>query len=195
MDAVALTHALSSYVEQTCGATRVTVPWAGIDAARLGEGASLSFAGDPCVAHPVLRMAWTDAGHRVSLAVRPEIAGWVSVPVVDGDALRGDVVRVRTGEAPLGTLAASLPVGRAVRASRDLHDGEPLTAGLVEPMPDADAGAQVVVVARSGGLEIRAPGRLIAASQVGEPTRVANLATGVVLRGVLVAPDVVEVGR
>lgn len=195
MDAVALTHALSTYIEQTCGATRVAVPWAGIDAARLGEGAALVVSGDPCVAHPVLRLAWTDGGHRVSLAVRPEVAGWVSVPMVDGDVLRGGLVRIRSGEAPVGTVAASLPVGRAVRAARDLRDGEPVTPGLVEPMPDADAGAQVVVVARSGDLEIRAPGRLIAASQVGESTRVANLATGVVLRGVLVAPDVVEVGR
>jgi flagella basal body P-ring formation protein FlgA len=59
-------------------------------------------------------------------------------------------------------------------------------------MPDAPSGAAVMLRVTAGALQIVAEGRLLQDASVGDEVRAYNQATDAVVRGVLVAPDTVE---
>lgn len=124
----------------------------------------------------------------------PVVRVHVEVPVAAAAALRGQPVAVafqrvdarRVDGIPIATTS------RAYEARVDLAAGEPLTDRVVRPVPDGRRDATVVVVASRGGLHIEAQGRLLRDASLGDVVEVANLATGVVVQGVLVAPGRVE---
>jgi flagella basal body P-ring formation protein FlgA len=188
-----LQQELVAYVTEQCEATAVEVTWLGLDLARLPPGAQqVRWEGDPCRAHPQLQLTWATGAEVDRYTVRPELVVWVRALVAAEGAAQGELVKVTWGSAPLEKLTGPRWTSESAVALRPLAAGEALTAAKVALPADAVAGARVTVRVRSGDLEIRTEGRLIGAARVGQRVGVHLYATGNVARGVLVAPDTVE---
>jgi hypothetical protein len=188
-----LQQELVAYVTEQCDATRVEVTWLGVDPTRLPAGVQqVRWEGEPCRAHPQLRLTWVTGGELDQYTVRPELVVWVPALVAAESAAQGELVKVEPGEAPLDKLTGPRWTSESAVALRSLAAGEPLTAAKVALPADAVSGARVTVRVRTGDLEIRAEGRLIGSARVGQRVGVHLDATGTVARGVLVSPDTVE---
>jgi flagella basal body P-ring formation protein FlgA len=190
--APAIEAALVEYVAERCGAVRVEVRWLGLDPARLLEGGRPGFDGDPCRANPTLTLTWSVGADPDRLRVRPDLVVWVPALVAARPVASGQPVEVVPGEARLSDLAAGAWTGGDAVATRAMRAGEALTRSSVREVPDADSGATVVLRVTAGSLQILAEGRLLQDASVGDEVRAYNEATDAVVRGILVAPDTVE---
>jgi len=128
--------------------------------------------------------------------IKPKITAWVEVPVAAVAAGAGSQPKLvmgrvrwdRVNGAPVDIETGPLELLKAVQA------GEPITNLVVRAQPAARSGAVVEIVAGRGALKVTAGGRLMGDGYLGQPVRVANLATGSVVTGVLVAPNEVRAG-
>jgi flagellar basal body P-ring formation protein FlgA len=135
------------------------------------------------------------------LRIRPRVEIWMDVPVAAAAVAAGQAVPVRAGRvlrsrlrgAPVSMSAVSAGAGN-LEAKVPLAEGEPVTVLVVRTAPDARSGDDVTVLVQAGALRIKAPGRLMEDAALGQPVRVANLATGAVMTGALVAPGLVRAG-
>lgn len=119
-----------------------------------------------------------------SFALRPRVVTWREVPVAAAAVRAGDAVVLTTARVASDRLRSETPVvAGAWQARVSMGAGEPVTAERVRPMPDLRNGAEVKVLAGSGSLQVRAPGKLMEDAFVGAPVAVLNLATKVVQRG------------
>lgn len=185
------TDALAEWVRTSCDAVRVEVRSPGVDPASVPAGA-VSFEGDPCRPHPVLRLAVeTDAGP-YRLTLRPALDVVVEAPVAERAAAPGEDVAWTLSPVVLGTEPGPIVAQGDWVAKVPVAAGMVLTTLTVAPRPDALAGATVALTVRSGALEIRSEARLLRDARVGEGVRVFVPATGKVVEGRLVDPATVE---
>lgn len=122
------------------------------------------------------------------------ISAWDQVPVADHAVTPGGAVSFHLERQQLDLLSGEPVEEGRWRARVNLHAGEPLVVGRVEPMPDALSGTPVEVQVRAGSLQIKAPGQLEADAWVGQPVRVMNLVTHTVLTGIYEAEGRVRIG-
>ncbi len=150
--------------------------------------------------HADLRVTLYDAKRICAkLRLRSRLRVWVQVPVSSTDCEPGAELRWELGRAQLEQLQGSAAdpqslEGRQWLTRTSLRAGEPFSEVDIRPRPDSAAGAQVSLLAGSGALLIEAPGRLVADAQLGDRVRVANLATKVVVDGILLTPGCVVAG-
>lgn len=130
------------------------------------------------------------------LRIRPRVEIWMDVPVAAAAVAAGQPVPLRAGRVLRSRLqGAAVSMGAAdLEAKVPLAEGEPVTVLAVRTAPDARSGADVTVLVQAGALKIKAPGRLMEDAALGQPVRVANLATGAVMTGTLVNPGLVRAG-
>jgi hypothetical protein len=175
------TDTLVDWVAAECSATRVVLRSPGIDPAAVPDGA-VAFDGDPCRAHPVLRMRVGDR----QFTLRPVLDVFVEAPVATAPAAVGTEVAWTLAPVRLGSWSgASVPAGQWV-ATATLKEGVVLTSLVVAPRPDVVAGTVVALSVRSGDLEIKSDARLLRDARVGEQVRVFVPATNRVVVGRLV---------
>lgn len=129
-------------------------------------------------------------------AIRPEITVWQELPVAARSTRAGDPVEPASARVSRASLRGETPVDPGARweARVDLAAGQPLTTSRVRPLPDAQAGSLVEIVAGSPGLRVMANGRLGADAFVGQPVTVSNLDTHALLVGVFMSDGSVWVG-
>jgi len=190
-----LAGSLAGWAQEVCGAASVSVDWLGIeDAWPAAEGHTFQWSGQPCRAKPTLRLTVLREGQLVaSRGVRPGLTVMVPAPVAASRAAAGEPVVAEMGVAEIGDLRGAALAPGTWRARRDVEAGDPITTAVAEAMPDALSGSAVTVITRRGILTVSAPGRLLEDGELGRSVRVVNDATKVAMRGVLAAPDVVEV--
>ncbi len=182
---------LADWVRTSCDAVRVEVRSLGVDPATVPEG-PVSFDGDPCRSHPVVRLSVdTDTGWR-RFTLRPVLQVVVEAAVATRAAAPGEPVEWRLGTAVLGATSGPLVGAGAWVARAAVEEGAALTTLTVAPRPDARAGGTVAVRVRSGALEIRGEARLLRDARIGEAVRVFVPATGKVVEGRLVDVSTVE---
>ena len=187
---------LTEYVIERCDAVEVEVHWVGIDPTRVSEDADLAWFGDPCRSRPELRLEVVDEGHlEARFTVRPSLTTWVAVPVAQRAASKGDRVASTPGRARIQDVRGTPRSSGTWIARVKLAVGDPITDAVTMAPLDGATGDAVRLAVRSGDLSIHAPGRLLSDARIGESVRVVNDATHATLRGVLVAPGVVEIGR
>ena len=186
--------ALVEYVQERCEATGVEVLHLGVRAEGL-DGAEVHWSGDPCSAQPDLQLIVSRPDRLTELTVRPRLAIAVPVWVVAESVEAGQPISARRGEALLHTLRGT-PVDRGEWVARKpLRPGTALTDATVTLPVQAQTGDAVEIVMTSGALTIKAQGRLLQNARIGDPVQVANQATGLAQRGVLVSPQRVEIRR
>lgn len=190
-DAPEVAASLVAYATEVCRAERVEVGWLGLDPARLGSGGVPVWSGDPCRAHPELKLVWAVGDDVDVLTVRPRLGVWVTAVVAAAPAAVGEPIVLVPGTARLDTPGATWPGGAAV-ATTAVRTGDVVSLLNARTPPDVVAGTGITVRVRVGSLEIRAEGRLLDAGRIGEPVRAQNLATDAVVRGILVDPNTVE---
>jgi flagella basal body P-ring formation protein FlgA len=123
------------------------------------------------------------------------VSAFKEVPVVDRDTPVGSEVSFHLERQQLDLLSGE-PVSAdgKWRAKVNLHEGEAMVSGRVEPMPDAIKGTPVKITVSSGALRIEAPGQLNGDAWVGRPVEVMNLATHTLLTGIYEAEGKVSIG-
>ena len=130
------------------------------------------------------------------LDLRPRIEIWTTAPVAARPAPAGGTVELAQGRVRRGAVQG-VPVdpdaGPYV-ARAPLAPGEPVTLVNARRAPDDRSGQPVKLLARRGGVQLEAAGRLMSDARIGDTVQVVNTATGVVVRGTLVEPGVVRAG-
>lgn len=117
-------------------------------------------------------------------ALRPHVITWREMPVAAESVRAGDAIQLTTARVASDRLRSETPVAPGDWLARvAIGAGEPVTTARVRVLPDLRAGAEVKVLAGVGGLQVRAPGKLMEDAFVGAPVAVLNLATKVVQRG------------
>ncbi|MCK4546811.1 MAG: flagellar basal body P-ring formation protein FlgA [Candidatus Eisenbacteria sp.] len=120
----------------------------------------------------------------------------VTAELLDRHALieEGDIrfeeadVRILGGE--FFTVVEDL-VGRRTR--RVVPEGRVVLAGDIEEVPVIERGAKILIVARIGGITIRATGKALQDGAAGESIDVRNERSGKRLRGIVVNKNLVEI--
>lgn len=137
---------------------------------------------------------WVDGRLTRVVSIRAEVQGERRAPVARRDLPSGAVIR------PDDISWESRPIDRGAenwlvraedgewRTVRRVRQGEILTLQSVEPVPDAEAGQPVWIVAAAGPVLIEAGGILLEDAFVGEWVRVRNVDSGRVMEGIL-QPD------
>lgn len=144
-------------------------------------------------------LAYTETARCALLRLQPRLLVWRAVPVATAPANPGEVVRWAPGRVPLGKLVGApldpdrLETGQWV-ARTTLPENTPLTDLVVRPAPDGPRGQEVVLMAGARDLLVAAPGRLMGDAFLGERVTIANLASGAVVTGTLLAPACAAVG-
>lgn len=182
---------LVAYATEVCRAVRVEVGWLGLDPARLPAGGVPMWSGDPCRAHPELKLIWGQGDDVDVLTVRPRLGVWVPARIASAPAGIGELILVVDGTARIEDLDGVLPVGDLV-ATTAIQTGDVVSATNARVRPDAAAGGDVTLRVRVGSLVITAPGRLLDAARIGGDARAQNLATDTIVRGTLIDADTVE---
>lgn len=135
-----------------------------------------------------------------SVRATADVAAWVEVPVLRRPVAHG--VRIVALDLAVGRRDASaLPGGLLMDASdlvgrvprRDLGLGQVVREADLESAPDGQRDRPVTLVLGRGALRITAAGVLREDGDVGDWVEVAQGRSGVVVQGILVSPDVVEV--
>lgn len=190
----AVVAALIAWAQPTCGATRVEVPWLGVDLARHTAAQTIVWTGDPCKGRPTLQLSFADAAgapHRFT--VHPQLALWVPGAIAGEAARRGETVSVAHGDVAIHQVTGRLVVGNGPYVARmGIATGAALTELVVEAPPDARVGAILPVRYTRGPVVVSVDGRLLADAHVGDRVRFVNLATQLAGEGTLVAPDQIE---
>jgi flagella basal body P-ring formation protein FlgA len=122
------------------------------------------------------------------------VSAWEPIPVADHAVEPGQEVAFHLERQQLDLLTTEPVAPGRWRARVNVHAGEALVQGRVEPMPDALTGSPVTVQVQAGALHIAAPGQLTADAWVGRPVTVMNLATHTVLTGIYEAEGKVRIG-
>ena len=185
---------LADYAIDSCKAETVEVRWLGLAEERLPTAIQdIVWDGDPCRRRPDLRMTVVDAGKiDAQYTLRPSLVVSVRVPVANADFRPGDPVTANWGLVPIEKVQGT-PITSGNWAARvNIDAGEPITDAVVEQPIDAKKGSAVTLQIVRGALTLNAPGSLLEDARIGESIRVVNEATHVALRGVLVAPDTVQ---
>lgn len=185
--------ALAAFAEQECAAERVDVLAVGVAISTVPEGRAM-WSGDPCAAHPSLRLKVIDDGQIVfNASVRPELDIWVTTVVSVTDTDPGAPLSIEPGVVRLRQIVGT-PVGQGDWVARVHHKpGDPITDRTATTALDRNAGDAVALVVTRGAVTLTAPGTLLANARVGDDVQVINEATRVRLRGKLVSPDTVEI--
>jgi flagella basal body P-ring formation protein FlgA len=128
-----------------------------------------------------------------------EVVPWVEVPVLRQGVPRGERLhadRIGRARRPLDGLSAGVVldparvVGRV--AKRDLGLNQPLKDADLEERVDAMRNQPVRIVVARNGLRLTSPGLLREDARIGEAVSVWNEGTKVEQKGVLTAPDTVQ---
>ncbi len=162
--------------------TVLTPPFPVVEAvtdAVLEPGASLGTPLRVALRAPLARpggTALTAVAH-VSVAVEVSVDHWHTTGIVRRGArlAAGDLARVRH-RFTRGALKALPDEDELVdgRALRDLEADACLTARLVVPTPAVTAGAEVLAVVRTGGIEVRATLVAVDSGRIGDRVRVVH---------------------
>ncbi len=179
----------------------VDVGWLGLGAAwRCPPGAAVHVESSPREdfrGHADLRLTGVAGGEVCTdVRVRPRVTVWVEAPVAARPAEPGETVSLATGRVPLALLAGA-PVEEGSgpwEARTHLDAGDPVTARVVRPVPDARRGDPVTLEVERGALRVTVAGRLVEDARLGEVVKVASPSTTGVVEGVLVEPDLVRAG-
>lgn len=140
-----------------------------------------------------------DSGWRLYVPVR--VRRWQDVLVLQrnvaaGEAISGPVVALENRDVAKVTGALADPgVIQGYHARRPLAAGRVLTAADIQTPRLIRRGDSVTLVARTGGIEVRAMGRALADAGQGERVGVENLSSRRMLQGVVGPGGEVEVGR
>ena len=127
--------------------------------------------------------------------IQPDFSVWQMLPTAASAAGPGAEIavvprRVRL-DRPVGT-PVDLERGPFIALSQ-VRAGDVVVQQRVRLAPDVKAGQSVKLEVISGSLTIRGEGRLLSAARLGEAVTVRSDATGVLLKGTLVAVDRVRV--
>jgi hypothetical protein len=143
--------------------------------------------------------AYMGADDCFRMHLQPRLQVWREVPVAMVRTGPGETVRWNVGRVPLTRL-----VGEPMDPSRleqgswlartTLVAGAPLTELVVRPAPDAPRGRDVTLLAGTADLLVAAPGRLVDDAFLGDRVPIANLASGAIVVGTLLAPGCAAVG-
>jgi len=165
------------------------------------EGSQLTVSSSPAerfLGHAEISLRWSHQDEPcANLRVNTRLIVHTLVPVAAEPANPGQVVKIEAARVPLHSIAGT-PIEPGTSnwiARTNLATGTALTTARVKAAPDADTGAEIELVAISGAVAIRAPGRLLAAARIGDTVRVANLATNKVVEGTLITPQSVRIER
>jgi flagella basal body P-ring formation protein FlgA len=179
----------------------VDLSWTSMDG-ELGcpEGAAVHVSarpGEDFVGNVEFRLTGMHEGQLcASQRVRARLDHWVQAPLVSAATPVGGRVELGEGRVLASRIDGALVEGEGPWEARaNLRAGEPVTTRRVRRLPDARDGARVTLVAGGGGLVLTAPARLMDDAMVGDRVKVANLATGTVMEGTLVAADRVSATR
>ena len=201
--AQAVADAVRAHVAQTARVPEsdVELRWLGLGAAiECPQGAQVlvdSRPGEDFRGRTELRVTAQSQGTqcmRMRLPVR--VAIWQAVQVAVKDAVPGAPVQVAAGRAPRDTIR-----GQSIDPDRGqwlalhmIRAGEPVTDRDAILAPVVRAGDMVQLEAVYGTLRIKADAHILNDASIGDRVRVANNATGTVVRGVLVDARTVRVG-
>lgn len=129
-----------------------------------------------------------------------EVAAFVEIPVLRRPVARGEridpadlaVARRNADDLPSDmVLSADALAGRVPK--RDLGLNQVVKQGDLEDRTDSSRNHPITLLIRTGGLRITAPGLLRKDARVGDMVEAVFTTTGVVVRGVLITPDIVEI--
>jgi len=137
------------------------------------------------------------SGRERSLAVR--LAWTQPVLVLTRSLRRGDILKesdvtvrqIKVNRPGVYASRVSEVVGRSV--TKNLSQGETLTLNSVFDAPIIERGKSVIILAKSGGLAVKAKGEALESGALGDTIRVRNVTSRTVLTAVVVAEDTVEV--
>lgn len=184
---------LAAHATARCGARAVEVHWIGMDPARLPDGATYLWEGDPCRSRPDLRVSILVRGNLAAkLTVNPYLTVWVEAPVAAKPLAAGEEVLSELALVPIekvrGQTYATSGLARVA-----LDPGTPLTNLVVSPAPDIRKGSSVELRVTRGSLTITAAGHVLEDGRIGERIKVVNDATRVALDGILIDGATVEI--
>jgi flagella basal body P-ring formation protein FlgA len=130
------------------------------------------------------------------LRLPARIAIWQEVQIASADAAPGLSVEMVLGRAPRDTIRGETvdPKRGTWIALHMLRAGAPVTDRDVVLAPAVRAGDPVQLEVHIGTLHIEAGAHMLNDARIGEQVRVANNATGTVVRGLLVDSRTVRVG-
>jgi len=164
--------------------------------ATLDPGLRLPRCAEPLSVHVVntgtVEVSCSAAGWRLYVPVRSQRLQQVYVlrrPLAPGEVIDASAVGVETRDvsrSPGGIVPAGTPLeGRTAR--RALPAGSVLLAQDAVPPRSIRRGDPVTLISRSGGVEVRASGRALAAAGVDERLSVENVSSRRVVQGVVLA--------
>ena len=184
--------ALVEFVTERCEAVGVEVLHLGVQAHTL-HGATVHWTGNPCQTRPELQLLVTRGDRLSELLVRPRLAITIEVPVAEQFATAGELVSIVRGTARIGEFHGRPVDDGEWLARTDLKPGTPLTDSVVMPPIHAHTGDAVEIALVRGALIVTASGTLLQSARIGDTVQVANRATGLAQRGVLVSAKRVEI--
>jgi len=125
------------------------------------------------------------------------IAIWQDVAVAAVSVLPGEVVQLAEGRVSRDTIRGSRidPGAGTYQALHAIRAGESVTDQDVILVPAVLAGDLVQLEAGRGRLRIKADAHMLNDARIGERVRVANIATGSIVSGVLTDSRTVRVGE
>ncbi|MDR2523730.1 MAG: flagellar basal body P-ring formation chaperone FlgA [Synergistaceae bacterium] len=129
-----------------------------------------------------LRLAWSQPALVLTRSVKK------------GEVLRhGDftVRQIRVNKPGVYASAVSEVAGQSLK--KNLSQGEPVPLNLITDVTTIERGKRVSIVARDGGLMVKAPGEALESGALGDAIKVRNLSSKAVVTAVVVTADTVEV--
>ncbi len=118
----------------------------------------------------------------VEVAVHTVVRDQVRGELLDADALV--VERIRYDREPAGLFRPE--DGRRWKLIRDVPAGARLRRSDVRPIPDVEAGTEIILVSRAGKASVAVAGKLRRSGDVGDTVLVHNPVTGALVEAVLV---------
>lgn len=185
--------ALTEMVATSCAAERVDVHHLGLHRDVYKDGVSFRWTGNACRRNPRLNLSVVrDTGEVHTVVVQPALSIWVQAPVAAEAVTAGQMVVPKAALVEIGSYSGSfMPAGGEARVP--IAKGKPLTTMNVRKPYDARTGARVTLMVSRGPIELRVAGKLMENGRVGDEVRVENTHTHTVIRGTLVASNVVQI--
>lgn len=101
-------------------------------------------------------------------------------------------LQTRRVPGPIGAYIADAAGLTGQRLRRPLAAGEPLSSDALAPAPLIHRGQQVVVLARTGGIEVRMAAVALSDGRIADRIRVQNLSSQRIIEGIVRSDSVVE---
>ena len=135
-------------------------------------------------------------GRCTSLRVNPTISQWRLVPVAVQTVAANQLVEIKSVRAKQHVNTGVLvEAGSGPWVSlRSIKAGEVVNMRMVKVKPATLNGEEVILLAEAGALVIKSSGRIMSDAAVGDSVKVASVATGSIVVGVLTKPGVVLAG-